>query len=123
MDHNRYQDSQLHSSMIMNAPKPKFAQLDGMVWISNSKINDFDRDHAWASSIIVREPVAIMPVPHIYLRKWAGGLYRKLSFKDQVKLRLDSTGVTKRSVNRTTGKTVVSDTEFASFEYLKVIRV
>ena len=64
MDHNRYQDSQLHSSMIMNAPKPKFAQLDGMVWISNSKINDFDRDHAWASSIIVHESVAIMTVPH-----------------------------------------------------------
>ena len=58
-----------------------------------------------------------------YLRKWAGRLYKKLSFKDRVKLRLDSTGVTKRSVNRTTGKTVVSDTEFASFWYLKVIGV
>ena len=45
------------------------------------------------------------------LRKWARTLYKRLSFKDRVKLQLDSTGVTKRSTNRTTGQTVVSDTQ------------
>ena len=52
------------ASWMYPTPKPKFAQLDGLVWLSHSKVNHCDRDHAWASSIIVREPVAIMTVPH-----------------------------------------------------------
>ena len=52
------------ASWMYPTPKPKFAQMDGLVWLSHSKVNHCDRDHAWASSIIVREPVAIMTVPH-----------------------------------------------------------
>lgn len=79
------------------------AELDGLVRREDSKSHDAPGNSAVNSVCPKKFQIHIC---NTLLRPWASKLYRKLRKQDKIRLGLDSTGVTKKSLSKAGKKQV-----------------